>query len=253
MPETIPDRKRIAIQAQATSEPLFEVYHLSHDLRGPLNSILGFTELLLEEVEGPLTDIQKEDITAINQSAQNLLHLINTIVDLSKLDAGRLDFSFEEVPLDRVISQVLAADSWVTQTGGIEVVVNLPTALPLLWGDRSRIEQMTAELLGMAARLKETRKIVITANGNSEMVTIQIDCVGGMIPAQALAEMFKLIVKTDATGRSHLGAGGLELPLVQRIVDKHEGQVWSESTDRGTRFYVSLPTVEAKRPAWVDG
>jgi signal transduction histidine kinase len=109
MPEPTPDRKRVVVQQNPDSEP-FEVYHLSHDLRGPLNSILGFTELLLEEIEGPLTDIQKEDILAINQSAQNLLHLINTMVDLSKFDAGRMEFNLGEVALDQVVNTVLASD-----------------------------------------------------------------------------------------------------------------------------------------------
>lgn len=83
-------------------QPL-EIYHLSHDLRGPLNSILGFAELLLEEIEGPLNETQHADVSAIYQSAQNLLHLINMMVDLSKLEANRLKLDFKAVNLAEAV------------------------------------------------------------------------------------------------------------------------------------------------------
>ncbi|MBN1219110.1 MAG: HAMP domain-containing histidine kinase [Anaerolineae bacterium] len=246
MSESTSERKGIAIQPNSTAESLFEVHHLSHDLRGPLNSILGFTELLLEEIEGPLTDIQKEDITAINQSAQNLLYLINTMVDLSKLDAGRLEFNFGEVSLNQVVRDVLSSDT-LKKPKGIEIVVYLPETLPSLWGDSNRLTQMMEGLLNSASALRETREIMFMANEEATEVNLQISCVGGRIPPQELSEIFKLMVKTDAAGRSHLGPGGLELPLVQRIIDQHGGRIWVEGSGTGTTFFLSLPTAEAKR------
>jgi signal transduction histidine kinase len=248
MSEPIPDRKRVVVQQHSDTEP-FEVYHLSHDLRGPLNSILGFTELLLEEIEGPLTDVQKEDISAINQSAQNLLRLINTTVDLSKFDADRLEFNFGEVSLEQVVKNIVVSDTWTNKSGQVEVVVNLPKTLPLLWGDSNRMEQMFEELFRQAFKLKGTQEITIAANGNEKEVTVQIHLAGGMISAADLEEIFRLMIKVDAAGRSHLGPGGLELPLTQRIAEKHEGRIWAESDETGTMFYVSLPTAQAKSQA----
>jgi signal transduction histidine kinase len=170
------------------------------------------------------------------------------MVDLSKLDAGRLEFNFGEVSLDQVVRNVLSSDT-LRKPKDIEIVVYLPETLPPLWGDSNRMTQMMEGLLNSATTLRETREIMIMANEEATDVNIQISCVGGRILPQELTEIFKLMVKTDAAGRSHLGPGGLELPLAQRIIDQHDGRIWVEGTGTGTTFLVSLPTAEAKRQA----
>jgi len=243
MTDPTPERKTISVQHNSDLEPPFEVYHLSHDLRGPLNSILGFTELLLEEIEGPLTDIQKEDISAINQSAHNLLRLINNMVDVSKLDADRLELNEGEVDLKLVVDDVLVSDFWVGQASRVSVAVNLGDNLPLVWGDTPRIVQMFEELLAWS-RLKGTQSIKISANNDSTKMTIQIHLVGVMVSGQDLDDVFKLITRNDAAGRSHLGPGGLEVPLVRRLAEKQQGRVWAEGVDSGTSFYLTFPIAE---------
>ncbi|MBN1995531.1 MAG: HAMP domain-containing histidine kinase [Anaerolineae bacterium] len=246
MTETTPDLKRVVVQQGATdAEPLFEVYHLSHDLRGPLNSILGFTELLLEEIEGPLTDIQQEDISAINQSAQNLLRLINNMVDLSKVDAGRLEINTEDVSLHQICRCIMATDSDWPKPDQIELTVDLPETLPLLQADSSRVEQMLGELLGLAFRLKGMGEVIVTANSNGQEVTVGVSVPGVVVLGQELEEYFRLIIKTDAAGRSQLGPGGLGLPLVRRLAEKHKGRVWAEEqAGAGIIFYLSLPAAQ---------
>lgn len=242
MSESSPDHKKIVVQQNTDAEP-FEVYHLSHDLRGPLNSILGFTELLLEEIEGPLTDIQKEDISAINQSAHNLLRLINNMVDVSKLDAGRLELNEGEVDLNLVVGDALASDFWAGQAGETKLAVKLGDDLPLVWGDNPRIAQMFEELLAWA-RLKGARDISISANSSSSEVTVQIYLAGAMVSEQDMDDVFKLITRTDAAGRSHLGPGGLEIPLVHRLAQKQRTRVWAEGVGSGTSFYLTFPIAE---------
>jgi signal transduction histidine kinase len=247
MTEMTPTPKKIVLQQDATTSPeqLFEVYHLSHDLRGPLNSILGFTELLLEEAEGPLNEIQKEDISAINQSAKNLLQLINDMVDLSKVAAGRLDFNLGEVYFNQIASTILASDFGVNKPKDVELVVNLPESLPLLWGDNNRVEQMMLSLLDFAFKLKKTGQIMITADSDATNVTIQIHLAGVSVSAQDLEDFFKLMIKVDAAGRSHIGPGGLSLPLVGRLAEKQQGRVWAECKEgSGTTFYLSLPVYD---------
>jgi signal transduction histidine kinase len=129
------------------------------------------------------------------------------------------------------------------------MVVNLPETLPLLWGDSSRLEQLLEELLRHAVKLRGTQEIIIAANANDKEVTMQMQVVGGVVLAENLEELFRLIIKVDAGGRSHLGPGGLELSLGGRIVDKHKGRIWAKNGETGTTFYVSLPTVEAKSQA----
>jgi signal transduction histidine kinase len=245
MTEPIPDRQRITVQPDPT-EPVFEVYHLSHDLRGPLNSILGFTELLLEEIEGPLTNIQQEDISAINQSAHNLLRLINTMVDLSKLAAGRLELTLGEVYLDEAINNVLASDFWAHKKGQTEVAVNLPHNLPVIKGDSARVEQMLEEMLGAACKLRGVEQILISAASGPQEVTVVMHLPDVMLSTPELDELFKLLVKADSGGRSHLGPGGLEVPLVRRLAEKHHGRAWAAAEREGATFYLSLPAAEVK-------
>ena len=243
MTEPTPDHKRIVVQHNVDTEP-FEVYHLSHDLRGPLNSILGFTELLLEEIEGPLTDVQKEDISAINQSAHNLLRLINNMVDVSKLDANRLDLNTGEVDLKAVVEDILNSDFWLRQSGHINVIVDLPDDL-LVRGDSSRIAQIFEELL-VWAKLKGAREIKISAGSDPVGVKIQLHLAGVMIPAQDMDDAFKLITRQDAAGRNHLGPGGLEIPLVRRLAEKQQGRVWAEGKGSGTSLNLTLPVAETQ-------
>jgi signal transduction histidine kinase len=244
MTNPTPDHKKIVVQQNAEAEP-FEVYHLSHDLRGPLNSILGFTELLLEEIEGPLTDVQKEDISAINQSAHNLLRLINNMVDVSKLDADHLDLNESEVDLNLVINNVLTSDFWMGQAAKINVAVNLKDNLPLAWGDGPRIAQMFEELLAWS-KLKGTQNIKISTNNDNAEATVQIHLAGVMVSGQDMEDIFKLITRKDGAGRNHLGPGGLEIPLVRRLAKKQQARVWAEAVGSGTSFYLTFPIAETQ-------
>jgi signal transduction histidine kinase len=235
--------------ADPAQQPL-EVYHLSHDLRGPLNSILGFTELLLEEVEGPLNEIQLADITAINHSAQNLLYLINTLVDLSKLEADRVIFDFTAVDLNRVIENIAASDFSATKPEQVEFVANLAQASPPVAADRDRVEQMIKSLLKFTFKLKKKGQILLTLHSNADQVTLNLEVADVVLPNTEQAELLDLMVKVRPTGRSELGRGGLDLPLVRYLAEKQHGRVWVENKNNTTlTFYISLPRHEAAVPA----
>lgn len=244
MTKPAPELKKIAVQHNTTSAPLFEVYHLSHDLRGPLNSILGFAELLLEEVEGPLTDIQKEDISAINQSAQNLLRLINTVVDVSKVDADQLEINSSEFDLKFVINEVLSSDFWVGKSAEMNVVLDLPDELPLVLGDGARTVQIFEELLAWA-KLKGAGEITIKAECTDQDVITQLHLAGVILPEEDVEDIFRLLIRPDAAGRSHLGPGGLEIPLACRLAEVQQGKLWAESVVTGTLLYLRIPVATA--------
>lgn len=229
-------------QSPNSSQQPLEVYHLSHDLRGPLNSMLGFTELLLEGIEGPLNDVQMEDIAAIRQSAQNLLHLINNLVDLSKLEADKVTLTLEAVDLADVILKTRDHKARVTRPTPLELIVNIPAPLPPVRGDRDRIEQMISNLLSFMFQIKNDGQIDISATHDEQNITVRVAAAGAFLPADELAGLFDLTVKVDAAGRSKLGQGGLTLPLVQRLAQKHQGRLWVVSeANVGTAFYLELP------------
>lgn len=226
------------------ADPPLEVYHLSHDLRGPLNAVLGFCELLLEEIEGPINDIQRADLTAIYQSAQNLLTLISNMVDLSKLEADRILFDFGPVGLARLVEEIVSVDEGVVQPEqSLELVVLISPTLPSIRGDRDRVKQMIRNLLRFVTKLKPEGQIKLTARAESDVVTlrVELDDNGNLSPAE-LAELFDLRVKVDSSGRSELGRGGLGLPLARFLAEKHQGRAWAESqNDNKLALCLSLP------------
>jgi signal transduction histidine kinase len=245
MTETTPNPPHLfALQKKMTdpSQQPLEIYHLSHDLRGPLNSILGFAELLLEGIEGPLNEMQQTDLAAIYQSAQNLLHLVNTVVDLSKLEADRLIFDFGPVDLPQVIQRIVTSDFGTARPDQVEVVADLTQTVPPIRGDRNRLEQMIRSLLRFAFRVKREGQITLAAHSDAQEVTLEV-ALGSikLLPAD-LTELFELKVKVDGSGRSELGRGGLDLPLARYLAEKQQGQIRAEhKNNTDLTFYISLP------------
>jgi signal transduction histidine kinase len=235
----------LALQKQLSGpsrQPL-EVYHLSHDLRGPLNSILGFAELLLEGIEGPLNETQHADISAIYQSAQNLLHLINTVVDLSKLEADRLTFDPKKIDLSEVIEAALP-NIIVAEAGHPELVNQISPTLPAVWADRERVVQMLKSLLKFAFKATKKGPITLTARNEATEVILRLEMTqAGQIQSDG-TDLFELMVNVDPTGRTSLGRGGLELPLVRALAEKQRGRVWAESHGDALIINTSLPADE---------
>ncbi len=248
MANSDPSPKKSFVVSEKMSDPSrqpLEVYHLSHDLRGPLNSILGFSELLLEGIEGPLTEYQEADITAIYQSAQNLLRLINELVDLSKLDADRLKFDFSPVDVETVIQSILSFDFGPNKPEQVELVSLVTEALPPIRGNQDRVEQMIMSLVRFGFKKMKTGQVMIKAESKDKLVIIQVVLGGVALSTEVMSELFELVVHVDSAGRSELGPGGLALPLAQGLTEMHNGEVRVEQDEiNGTTFYLQLPVYE---------
>ena len=196
-------------------------------------------------IEGPLNENQQADVAAIYQSAQNLLHLISTVVDLSKLEANRLKIDLKPVNLNEVLEAVLAG-SIMEQPN---FSTHLPAVLPFVLGDCDRLEQMLKSLLKFAFKLTKKGAITLTAQSSgANEVTLGLDIEQAQLGQGETAELFELIVKVDPTGRTTLGRGGLDLPLVRFLAEQQQGRVWAESQSNGHLvIYLSL-TVSAPPP-----
>ena len=243
------DKKSFVLQQEmaasdtgdSSRQPL-ELHHLSHDLRGPLNSILGFSELMLEGIEGPLNMHQEADLAAINQSARNLLWLIDTVVVLSRFATGQLIMESGTVDLNQIIQNIMAFDFGTIKSEQVELAFNLPDTLPPLWGALDRVEQMVMSLVRFSFKMQKTGRVTITANSDDQQTTIQVKLDSFTLSPEQLAGLFELDIHVDVAGRTELGPGGLELPLAHRLAEKHNGRVWAESKeDSGTALYLRLP------------
>jgi K+-sensing histidine kinase KdpD len=217
----------------ARYEPL-QPRHLSHDLRGPLNAILGFTELLLDDIEGPLNDIQREDIAAMRKSALSLLELINTMVDLSKSDVKGLKLLSGPVEFKSLIADAAASPG----LQNLAIELDLPDNLPSVEADRNRVKQMIRYPLQFVQTKKATR-VVVKAYVSDNEVTMQLTAHDVALPETDLAELFEATAKIDDTGRSKLTAGGLFLPLVGKLAIAQNGRVVAYNTP-GTGLTIEL-------------
>lgn len=231
--------------ADYSYEPL-QPHHLAHDLRGPLNSMLGFTELLLEGIEGPLNDIQVEDLTAMWQSTHNLLNLINAYVDLSRLNAGLYNLEAGPVNCHDALKLAVKELSATEAAARVSFTTVVPEHFPAISGDFKRVVQMIQLLCQFLIELAGRGSIEISATYANDRVTINIAAEKITLPPDQAAELFEQTVRVDATGRSRLSAGGIFLPLAYQLALRQHGNLSVTSApDIGTVFTLSLPVYSA--------
>ncbi|HSQ40094.1 MAG TPA: PAS domain S-box protein, partial [Anaerolineales bacterium] len=138
--------------------------NMSHELRTPLNSIIGFSRVILKGIDGAITDLQQQDLLAIHNSGQHLLGLINDILDLSRIEAGKMELTFDEVNLPDLITSVISTVGWMVMDKHITLDLNLPANLPSVRADVLRIRQVLINLLSTAAKFTDEGTITVLAS-----------------------------------------------------------------------------------------
>ncbi|MCD4738182.1 MAG: response regulator, partial [Anaerolineae bacterium] len=217
--------------------------NMSHELRTPLNSIIGFSRVILKGIDGPLNDMQRTDLSAIHESGKHLLNLINDILDLSKIEAGKMEFFFELVDLAKVASGVLSTAVALVKDKPIELQRDFPVDFPLVQADERRIRQVILNVVGNAAKFTEEGFISISGErkGKDEVVIAIADS-GIGIPKDKYDTVFSEFQQVDSSSTRSYGGTGLGLPVSKKFVEAHGGRIWFESEiDVGTIFYMALP------------
>jgi signal transduction histidine kinase/DNA-binding response OmpR family regulator len=216
--------------------------NMSHELRTPLNAIINFTKFLNKERYGLLSPRQEELQDRVLANADHLLGLINDILDLSKIEAGRMDLFREITALPPIVNGVLSTAIGLTKDKDVTLEVELPDDLPLVDVDRTRIRQVLLNLLSNAAKFTERGCITVRATIVDKMVRIDVQDSGIGIAPEHHALVFEEFrqVEDDFT-RSYQGTG-LGLPICKRLVEMHSGQIWLASTPGvGSTFSFTLP------------
>ena len=260
---TIATQASIAIQnARAyeglvsTTEQLREIDRLktqflanmSHELRTPLNSIIGFSKVMLKGIDGPLTELQEADLSSIHNSGQHLLELINSILDMSKIEAGKMDLAFDQVRLPDIFDTVLSTTRALVKDRPIQLRSEVPEQLPAVWADTQRVRQVLINLMSNAAKFTEEGSISLKAEVGSEYVTVRVTDTGVGIDAEAQKRLFIPFQQVDASTSRRAGGTGLGLAISRRFVDMMGGEIWVESVPgRGSTFSFSLPIYDGVR------
>ncbi len=216
--------------------------NMSHELRTPLNSIIGFSRVILKGIDGPLTDLQKTDLTSIHNSGQHLLSLINNILDLSKIEAGKMELNIEEVELEPIIKGVMSTAIALVKDKPVDLLQDVPDNLPKLWADPTRLRQITLNLVSNACKFTDEGSITIRARADTDTMTISVTDTGIGIPQEKLDSVFEEFTQVDASTTRKVGGTGLGLPISRHFVEMHKGQMWVESRlGYGSIFSYSIP------------
>jgi signal transduction histidine kinase/CheY-like chemotaxis protein len=238
-------------EAQETATKLKEVdllknqfmANMSHELRTPLNSIIGFSRVMLKGIDGPLTDMQETDLNAIYESGRHLLELINDILDISKINSGKMDIIFEPVDLKAMIKSVMSTAMGFIKGKAINLRTDVPDDLPTIVADGRRIRQVLTNLLGNAGKFTKQGfiKVAVTYDDHQVITTVQDTGIG--IPADRIHAVFEQFEQVDSSSTRKYGGTGLGVPISREFVRLHGGDMWIQESivGKGTTFAFSLP------------
>jgi len=237
------ERERLA-HRQAQEADRFKSEFLttvSHELRTPLNAILGFTEVLLAEIEGPLNEGQREDLRMIRAAGNHLLALFNNVLEVSALASGRLKLSLERVDAAEILEEVAAMLEGQRQGKPVIIVVDAPTLLPHVMADPTRLRQMVLNLGTNALKFTKEGDIVLSARARGDELALSVRDTGIGIAEDDLPHLFEEFTQVGGPELSRHGSG-LGLSIVQKLTRLHGGHVDVESElGRGSIFTITLP------------
>ncbi|HEV7428021.1 MAG TPA: PAS domain S-box protein [Thermoanaerobaculia bacterium] len=217
---------------------------MSHELRTPLNGIIGFAEFLSDGKPGPINDKQKEYLGDVLNSGRHLLHLINDMLDLVKIQAGRVDLAPEVFSLSEAIAEVCTGVHPLAASKGIEVVVTIAEGLDAVTLDKQRFKQILFNLLSNALKFTDdnghVRIDVTPAGGDRFRLVVADDGIG--IRAEDIGRLFTEFEQLETGTARRFGGTGLGLALTRKLVEIHGGEIAVESEfGKGSRFGVVLP------------
>ena len=218
---------------------------MSHELRTPLNSIIGFSRVILKGIDGPLTDLQEQDIQTIHDSGKHLLGLVNNILDQAKIEAGKMELVLDYFDIKSVVETVMATAVGLTSDSDVKLFTEIPENLPQAYGDEFRTRQILLNLVSNAAKFTEHGSITARArvvDVGSPYIEVTIEDTGLGIVEEDYRHLFEAFQQVDnSTTRTHEGTG-LGLPLSRSFAVLQDGDLWFDSEyGHGSSFYVSVP------------
>jgi signal transduction histidine kinase/CheY-like chemotaxis protein len=219
------------------------IANMSHEIRTPLNSVLALTQLLREGVAGPLSVDQRKYLQVIERNGQALLHLINDVLDLSRIEAGHVEMDAQDVDLASQVETVAAALSPLAAAKDLDLGVKLPPSLPAARVDPDRLRQILTNLIGNAIKFTDCGgQVLIGAEVHPDSVAVVVTDTGVGIPEGLREKIFQEFYQVDQTLVRKQGGTGLGLAIARRLARLMGGDVTVESVlRRGSRFSLTVP------------
>ncbi len=221
---------------------------MSHELRTPLNSIIGFTGILLQGLAGPLSEEQRKQLGMVKGSSQHLLDLITDIIDLSKIEAGKIEFVLAEFDLMRVISEVAASFQPAAGYKGIAITVDGEETIDVR-SDQRRIRQVLVNLVGNAVKFTEHGEVRVSAAASYDTVRVSIQDTGPGIRTADIERLFQFFSQITSPDMPKHEGTGLGLYLSKRLMHLLGGDIRVESEfGKGSVFTITMPLKEKGGP-----
>jgi PAS domain S-box-containing protein len=219
---------------------------VSHDLRTPLASIMGFTEMLMEGSPGSLTEVQAEFLGIVFENSNRLLALVTDLLDISKLEVGRIQLEMTTIDLPTLITGVMDEIGPLAQKKGISLRVDIAEGLPRTQGDQRRLEQVLNNLLSNAVKFTpEGGMVQLTAELKGEHLMVTVKDTGVGVPPDDLTHVFQAFHRGRNATKQAIEGTGLGLSIAKALVEAHQGAIGVESElDKGSTFWFTLPVIE---------
>ncbi len=217
--------------------------NMSHELRTPLNAIIGFAEILRDGVVGDLDETQISAVIDIHESGKHLLQMINDILDLSKVEAGKMELQLEEFSLGRAINEIYSIIRDMANKKGLNLDISVPDDLPNVYADQVKFKQVMYNLLSNAIKFTPTGSINVEASYDDNQFTVSVADTGIGIDETDHEAIFDEFRQVDSSQSRQFEGTGLGLALTKRLVELHGGRIWvkSEGLGKGSNFSFTIP------------
>ena len=221
------------------------VSHITHELRSPLTAIHAGTQLLLEEIPGPVSQPQRETLQLMVESSRQLIDMISSLLDLSKIDAGMMEYRIASTDIKRVVETAINKIKLLADREHIRIVVEAPRGPLFVKVDDNRIQQVLDNLLSNALKFsREGASIHVKLEPDYKARTLRISVsdTGRGIAPEALPRIFERFYQGASRARTGVSGTGIGLALAKRVVEAHGGKIWAESElGKGTTMTFVLP------------
>src|SRR5262245_18740085 len=221
---------------------------MSHELRTPLAAILGYAELIQEGFYEPQGPKSLDALTRIRSNGKHLLGLINTVLDIAKIESGQFTLNMTEYAIESVVETVRAATESLAQNKKLTLTTSVDKSLPVGLGDEQRITQVLLNLVGNAIKFTHTGEVSVTAKAVNGHFNVSVTDTGPGISEHERTRIFEQFHQIDSSLTKAAGGTGLGLAIAKQIVEMHGGRIWVESIPgEGATFHMELP-VRAQAP-----
>jgi signal transduction histidine kinase len=225
---------------------------MSHELRTPLNAVIGYSQILLEDAEDEGDSEGIADLNKIHSAGQHLLKLVNEVLDLSKIEAGRMELDLEETDLAELLDEIVNAAKPAARNSGNEIICTIAADLGTALCDAGKFRNLTGQLLDNAAKFTHNGKVEFVAerrlDGPSDDLVIHVIDTGIGIAPDQITNLFEKFTVADDSSTSKYGGTGLGLALSQKLCKLMGGEIFVESElGKGSRFTIRMPLLSGRR------